>query len=92
MDEQWIEEIVKEQIISQFGLDEKSIYSGLSFSKTIGKEPLDKLELIMSLEDYFGVEFPSDQLKDLDTVGDFVKIISKLVNKTSQNKEKEENE
>ena len=41
----------------------------------LGADSLDIVDLVMSLEDEFGVEIPDDQVENIKTVGDIVKYI-----------------
>ncbi len=45
----------------------------------LGVDSIDVVDLVMSLEDEFGVEVPEDGLDGVKTVGDAVKVIESLV-------------
>lgn len=46
-----------------------------SFIDDLGADSLDLVDLVMSLEDEFGVEVPDDAIETMKTVGDAVKYI-----------------
>ena len=41
-----------------------------SFKDDLNADSLDLFELVMALEDEFGIEIPSEELEQLNTVGD----------------------
>ena len=61
--------IIKEQ----FNLDDSTeITEKSSFKDDLGADSLDLFELVMSLEEEFGVEIPSEDLESIATVGDVI--------------------
>ena len=61
--------IIKEQL----NLDDSTeITEKSSFKDDLGADSLDLFELVMSLEEEFGVEIPSEDLESIATVGDFI--------------------
>lgn len=62
-----IAEIVKEQLNT-----ETEITEATSFKDDLGADSLDIFELVMSLEEEFGVEIPSEDLENVNTVGDVI--------------------
>ena len=63
-------EKMKELIAAQLGADAGSITENSSFKDDLGADSLDLFELVMSLEEEFGVEIPSEDLEKIATVGD----------------------
>mgnify|MGYP001150146361 CR=1 FL=1 len=51
------------------GISEDGISDASSFKEDLGVDSLDLFELVMSLEDTYGVEIPSEELEQLTTVG-----------------------
>ena len=51
-------EKVKGIIVDQLGVDEDQVVIGASFIEDLGADSLDIVELIMSMEDEFGVDIP----------------------------------
>ena len=51
------------------GIDADSISETSSFKEDLGVDSLDLFELVMALEDEFGVEIPTEDLTNITTVG-----------------------
>ncbi len=62
-----IAEIVKEQLNTDTEITEAT-----SFKDDLGADSLDIFELVMALEEEFGVEIPSEDLENVNTVGDVI--------------------
>ena len=56
-------------IREQLNLDNVEITEETSFKDDLDADSLDLFELVMSLEDTYGVEIPSEELEQLTTVG-----------------------
>lgn len=63
-------EKMKSIIASQLNVDEAEINEESSFKDDLGADSLDLFELVMGLEEEFGVEIPSEDLENLLTVKD----------------------
>ena len=59
---------VKEVIIDKLGIEDSKIESGSSFVDDLGADSLDTVELIMQLEEEFGIEIPDDDAEKITTV------------------------
>ncbi|MCI8293502.1 MAG: acyl carrier protein [Hespellia sp.] len=70
-------EKLKEMIADGLGVNGATITMESSFKEDLGADSLDLFELVMSLEEEFGVEIPSEDLEQLATVGDVVEYIEK---------------
>ncbi len=57
------------------GIDTDSISETASFKEDLGVDSLDLFELVMELEEEFGIEIPSEDLENLATVADVAKYI-----------------
>lgn len=68
-------EEMKELIAEGLNIDESRITESASFKDDLGADSLDLFELVMSLEDKYDVEIPSEELEKLLTVGDVIKYI-----------------
>lgn len=68
-------EEMKELIAEGLNIDESRITKEASFKDDLGADSLDLFELVMSLEDKYDVEIPSEELEKLLTVGDVIKYI-----------------
>ncbi len=65
-------EKMKEIIAEQLSVDESEIALETSFKDDLGADSLDLFELVMALEEEYDVEIPSDDLAELNTVGDVI--------------------
>ena len=65
-------EKMKEIIAEQLNVDGVEITEESSFKEDLGADSLDLFELVMSLEEEFGVEIPSEDLEKIATVGDVI--------------------
>mgnify|MGYP004445190615 CR=1 FL=1 len=66
---------IKEALASQFELDPDSITAETSLIDDIGADSLDVVELIMSVEDEFGIHIPDEEAAKLTNVGKIVEFI-----------------
>ena len=62
-------EKMKEIIADQLSVDADSITEASSFKEDLGADSLDLFELVMALEEEYGVEIPSEDLEKITTVG-----------------------
>jgi len=62
-------EKVAEIIKDQLNLEGVTITMDTSFEKDLEADSLDLFELIMALEEEYGIEIPSEELEKLTTVG-----------------------
>ena len=58
------------KITEQLNLSGADITEGTSFKEDLGADSLDLFELVMSLEEEFGVEIPTEDLEGIVTLGD----------------------
>lgn len=65
-------EKMKSMIAEQLDIEEDSITLESNFSEDLDADSLDLFELVMSLEEEYGVEIPSEDLEKMATVGDIV--------------------
>ena len=68
---------VKQIIIDQLGVEESEVTPTASFVDDLGADSLDRVELIMALEESFDLEIPDEQAETLKTVQDAVDYIEK---------------
>ncbi|MFI5324352.1 MAG: acyl carrier protein [Thermodesulfobacteriota bacterium] len=66
---------VKEMVASQLGKTEDEITPESSFIEDLGADSLDLVELIMSMEDEFGLEISDEDAESIITVQDAVNFI-----------------
>ena len=65
-------EKMKEIIADQLGVSEDEVTLEASFNDDLDADSLDLFELVMALEEEYDVEIPSDDLAELNTVGDVI--------------------
>lgn len=63
-----IEKRVKEIIADQLGVKEEDVIDDASFVDDLGADSLDTVELVMALEEEFGVEIPDEEAEKINTV------------------------
>ena len=66
---------VKDMVAGQLGKSENEISPESSFIEDLGADSLDLVELIMSMEDEFGIEISDDDAESIVTVQDAVNFI-----------------
>ena len=59
---------VKEVIVDKLGVEENKIETSSSFVDDLGADSLDTVELIMQLEEEFGIEIPDESAEKMMTV------------------------
>lgn len=69
------EERVKTIIVDQLGVEKKDIKSNSSLVDDLGADSLDIVELVMAMEEEFGLEIPDEQAEKIKTVGDVITYI-----------------
>lgn len=68
-------EKMREIIVNQLNCDEDAVNLDTSFKDDLGADSLDLFELIMALEEEYGLEIPAEELTGLETVGDVVEYL-----------------
>ena len=68
-------ERVKEVLTEQLGIEEADITEEASFQEDLDADSLDLVELIMELEDQFGVKIPDEEAQGIKTVNQAVDYI-----------------
>ncbi|NPA28990.1 MULTISPECIES: acyl carrier protein [Hydrogenimonas] len=66
---------VKEVVVEQLNVNPDEVKMESKFVEDLGADSLDVVELVMALEEKFGIEIPDDQAEKIQTVGDAVKYI-----------------
>jgi acyl carrier protein len=76
-----VAEKVKEMIIKQLDSKESEVVPGARFIDDLGADSLDIVELIMALEDEYGLEIPDEDAEKIETVGDAIRYIEEHIKK-----------
>jgi acyl carrier protein len=66
-------------IAEQLGIGEDEIFPDSSLSSDLGADTLDIIEIIMSLEEEYGIEIPDSALGEIETVADLASYIDDKV-------------
>ncbi|MEB3251329.1 MAG: acyl carrier protein, partial [Cyanobacteriota bacterium] len=65
-------EKVQSIVSEQLGVDRYKVTPDASFANDLGADSLDTVELVMALEEEFGIEIPDEAAEKIITVGDAV--------------------
>jgi acyl carrier protein len=74
-----LEAKVKELIVQQLGVSESEVVPDAKFIDDLGADSLDLVELVMALEDEYGIEIPDEDAEKIVTVGDALKYIQERI-------------
>lgn len=66
---------VKKIIVEKLGVDENEVTPTAEFTKDLGADSLDTVELIMEFEKEFDITITEDQAEKISTVGDAIAYI-----------------
>jgi acyl carrier protein len=72
-----IEEKVKAIIVNQLGVEEAAVTAKAKFIEDLGADSLDIVELVMAMEEAFGVDIPDEEAENIRTVTDAVAFVKK---------------
>jgi acyl carrier protein len=79
-----VEEKVKQIVVDQLGVEGSEVSSSSSFVDDLGADSLDRVELVMALEEAFAVEITDEQAEKIATVKDAVDYIQKNAKSVKQ--------
>jgi acyl carrier protein len=68
---------VKKIIVDQLGVEEETVTPEASFVDDLGADSLDTVELVMALEEEFGIEIPDEDAEKITRVKEAVDYIEK---------------
>jgi len=75
MENEEIFDKVKLVVIDRLSADEEDVTEDASFIDDLGADSLDIVELVMALEEEFGISIPDEEAENIKTVGDAVAYI-----------------
>ena len=76
-----LDQRVKDIIVEQLGVKPEQVVPEAKFIEDLGADSLDTVELVMALEEEFGLEVPDEQAEKLHSVGDVMKYIEEAQTK-----------
>lgn len=68
-------EKVREIIVEQLGVDESDVTMDTHLMKDLEADSLDAVEIIMAIEDEYGIEIPYEDAEKFQSVSDLVKFV-----------------
>ena len=75
MEREEILEKVKAVIVEQLNVEEDDVVEDAAFVDDLGADSLDIVELVMALEEEFGISIPDEDAESIKNVGDAVAYI-----------------
>ncbi len=70
-----VQDRISDIIVEQLGVKREEVTAEASFVDDLGADSLDTVELVMALEEEFGIEIPDEDAEKIQTVGDAIKYI-----------------
>lgn len=71
------EERIKDIIVEQLGVNADQVTPGAKLMEDLGADSLDAVELVMAIEEEFGIEVPDDEAEKLTSMGDILTYVDK---------------
>jgi acyl carrier protein len=75
MDRSEVESRIKNLLVSELGLDGSKVTAEATFEEDLEVDSLGVVELLMALEDEFGVKIPDEEAEEIGTVGEAVDVV-----------------
>ena len=72
-------EKLREIFANQFGVDPETITESTDIISDLGADSLDVVEMLMTLEDEYGITIEDDKVAEMKTVGDVVRCVEGLI-------------
>ena len=66
---------VVDVLVEQLGVEKENVKKDSEIMTDLGADSLDVVDLIMTLEEEFGIEIPDSRVEKMKTVGDVVRYI-----------------
>ena len=68
-------EKIRELIVEQLGIDEDMVEMDTNLMKDLEGDSLDMVEIILGIEETFGLEIPDEEAEKIETVRDLVEYV-----------------
>ena len=66
---------IKDIIIEQLQVEESEVNMDTNLMKDLSADSLHAAEIIMAIEDEYGIEIPDEEAEKMQTVGDLVRYV-----------------
>jgi acyl carrier protein len=80
MDRTEIEAKLTELLVDELGIERDDITTDAKFEEDLDVDSLGVVELLMALEDNFGVKIPDEEAEQITTVGEAVDLVELKLN------------
>ncbi|MEX2207593.1 MAG: acyl carrier protein [Myxococcota bacterium] len=70
-----VEDKIKEIIVEQLGVAAEEVVPEASFIDDLGADSLDIVELVMAIEEEFGLEIPDEDAERMQNIGDVISYV-----------------
>ena len=72
-----VEDRLKQIVVNQLGVEEASVVGKAKFIEDLGADSLDIVELVMAMEEEFGIDIPDEEAENIRTVDEAVAYVKK---------------
>ena len=72
-----VEERVKSIIVNQLGVADTAVIPEAKFIEDLGADSLDIVELVMAMEEAFGIDIPDEEAENIRSVSDAINFVKK---------------
>ncbi|MBQ0026678.1 MAG: acyl carrier protein [Lachnospiraceae bacterium] len=71
--------VIQKVVADVLSCDPEQVTAEKSFENDLGADSLDRIEIVMSLEEALGITIPDEEAENIVTVGDAIEKIEKLL-------------
>ena len=75
MDRSEVQAKMRDLLVDELGLDADKITDGATFEEDLDVDSLGVVELLMALEDEFGVKIPDEEAENITAVGEAIDMV-----------------
>ncbi len=72
-------EKIKKVLADQLGIDASTIKNDSNIIEDLGADSLDVIEMLMTLEDEYGITIPDDKINTVRTISEVAELIEKCM-------------
>ncbi|MBP6219358.1 MAG: acyl carrier protein [Oligoflexales bacterium] len=73
-----VEDRIRSIVVNQLGVEESAVVPKAKFIEDLGADSLDIVELVMAMEEAFGIDIPDEEAENIRTVSDAVSFVKKM--------------